>query len=79
MGAAGVTLAGYTLAVKYSSANEVIQIKELKPNEDVIGYIRRIKGGFDQTFYKLVIGASNVFKEGDQAIGMGAEDEATRQ
>jgi ethanolamine ammonia-lyase large subunit len=47
--------------------------------EDVIGYIRRIKGGFDQTFYKQVIGASNVFKEGDQAIGMGAEDEATRQ
>jgi hypothetical protein len=47
--------------------------------ENVIGYIRRIKGGFDQTFYKQVIGASNVFKEGNQAIGVCTEDEATRQ
>jgi hypothetical protein len=43
-------------------------------SEDVFAYNRRIKGGFDQTFYQQVIGASNAFKEGDQAIGVGAED-----
>jgi len=79
MGASGVTLAGYTLTVKHASANDVIQIKELKPDKDVIGYIRRIKGGFDQTSYQQVIAALNAFKKGGHAIGVSAEDEATRQ
>jgi hypothetical protein len=31
--------------VKQASDNEVIHIRELKPNYDIIGYIRKIKGG----------------------------------
>ena len=54
-------------------------ITEVMPGEDVFVYITRIKGKFDQTLYRQVIGASNAFKEGDLTIGVGASDEKTRQ
>jgi ethanolamine ammonia-lyase large subunit len=52
-------------------------IKEIKPGEDVFAYISRVKGSFDQTTYRQVIGAANDFKEGDQTIGVAAADEPT--
>ena len=60
-------------------ALETISIADVKPGEDVFAYITRVKGGFDQTLYQQVIGAANAFKEGDQTIGVGADDETTRQ
>ena len=60
-------------------APEAIGIKDVKPGEDVFAYIARVKGDFDQTFYQQVIGAANAFKEGDQAVGVAAEDETTRK
>jgi len=78
MGLGGVALAGVTVASKAASA-EAIAIKEAKQGEDVFAYVTRVKGGFDQTLYQQVIGASNAFKEGDLTIGVGAADEATRQ
>jgi ethanolamine ammonia-lyase large subunit len=54
-------------------------IGELLPGEDLFAYIRRMKGGFDQTLYRQLIGATNPFKEGDYTVGVGAGDEATRQ
>ncbi|MDY0104988.1 MAG: ethanolamine ammonia-lyase, partial [Lentimicrobium sp.] len=56
-----------------------VTIKDVKPGEDVFGYITRVKGSFDQTLYQQVIGAANAFKEGDAAIGVGADTDATRQ
>lgn len=79
MGATGVALAaGIPLAAKRVHA-EPIQIKDTKKGEDVFAYIKRMKGKFDQTRYRQVIGAANDFKEGDQTIGVGARDEATRE
>jgi ethanolamine ammonia-lyase large subunit len=54
-------------------------IGEVKPGEDVFAYINRVKGGFDQTLYRQVIGAANDFKEGDLTIGVGADNETTRK
>jgi ethanolamine ammonia-lyase large subunit len=68
---AGVALSGVTIASKATSAVEPIAIKEAKRGEDVFAYVTRVKGGFDQTFYQQVIGASNAFKEGDVALGAG--------
>ena len=62
-----------------AAGGEPPSIHEVKQGEDVFAYIDRTKGGFDQTLYRQVIGAANAFKEGDQTIGVGAEDEATRQ
>jgi ethanolamine ammonia-lyase large subunit len=79
MGAGGVTLAGCSLAAKHVSDTEIFTVGNVKEGEDVFAYTSRVKGGFDQTFYQQVIGASNAFKEGDQAIGVGAKDEESRQ
>jgi ethanolamine ammonia-lyase large subunit len=55
-----------------------VTIKEVKPGEDVFGYVNRIKGKFDHTFYQQVIGAANPYKEGDEAIWVAADDDTTR-
>ena len=78
MGAAGTALAGYRVVAQAAAGEGTIAINQIEPGEDVFGYIGRVKGGFDQTLYCQVIGAANDFKEGDQAIGMAAADEATR-
>jgi len=66
--------------VFYLCANSfAITINEVKPGEDVFAYITRVKRGFNQTLYQQVIGASNAFKEGDETIGVAADDESTRQ
>ncbi|MFH0814255.1 MAG: ethanolamine ammonia-lyase subunit EutB, partial [Pseudomonadota bacterium] len=56
-----------------------VTIKDVKPGEDVFQYVQRIKGKFDQTFYQQIIGAANAFKEGDEAIKVAADDEASRE
>jgi ethanolamine ammonia-lyase large subunit len=66
-------------AICLSASCGAVTIAEVKPGEDVFAYITRVHGGFDQTLYQQVIGASNAFKEGDQTIGVGADNEATRQ
>jgi ethanolamine ammonia-lyase large subunit len=78
IGAAGTALAGYRVIAQAAAAGGTIAINQIEPGEDVFGYIGRIKGGFDQTLYRQVIGAANDFKEGDEAIGAAAADEATR-
>ncbi len=55
-----------------------VAIPEVKPGEDVFAYVERIKGTFDQTFYQQVIGASNPYKEGDEALGVAADDDISR-
>ena len=79
VGVTGLALAGVSLAAKKAAAAEPVAIGDLQLGEDVFAYIARVKGGFDQTLYQQVIGAANAFKEGDEAIGVGAKDEATRQ
>jgi ethanolamine ammonia-lyase large subunit len=77
VGTAGAALAGYSLAARAAGAG-TIAIRQVDAGEDIFGYVVRAKGGFDQTLYRQVIGAANDFKEGDQAIGAAAADEATR-
>lgn len=63
----------------FSSISGAITIKGVKPGEDVFKYIQRTKGSFDQVLYQQVIGASNAFKEGDKTIGVGADNNASRE
>ena len=44
----------------------------------MISYVTRIKGQFDQEFYKAVIGSANEYKEGDESLGISADTPATR-
>jgi len=61
-----------------SSICDAVTIKDVKPGEDVFQYVQREKGKFDLTLYQQVIGAANAYKEGDEAIGVAASNEATR-
>ena len=78
-GAAAGTVATYGDAARAALGPGNITVEEVGQGEDVFAYITRVKGSFDQTVYQQVIGAANDFKEGDQAIGVGAVDEATRK
>ncbi|GAU86017.1 ethanolamine ammonia-lyase subunit EutB [Bosea sp. BIWAKO-01] len=76
--ASGALAAGYRSIAQAAPETNALTIEDVKPTEDVFAYIGRIKGNFDQTFYQQLLGAANDFKEGDQAIGVGARDEASR-
>ncbi len=75
---AAATLANYHSIAGAATTAGTFTIDEVRQDEDVFAYIERVKGSFDQTTYQQVIGAANEFKEGDQAIGVGADNEATR-
>jgi ethanolamine ammonia-lyase large subunit len=78
-GAAAGTVATYGDAARAALGPGNITVEEVGQGEDVFAYITRVKGSFDLTVYQQVIGAANDFKEGDQAIGVGAVDETTRK
>ncbi len=77
-GAATAGLTAYRDIARAAADVGTIEIEEVRQGEDLFAYVSRIKGGFDHTVYRQVIGAANEFKEGDQAIGVGAKDAATR-
>jgi ethanolamine ammonia-lyase large subunit len=65
-------------AAPTNEAPAKVSIAEVKPGEDVVAYVTRQRGKFDQDFYKAVIGAANDYKEGDEALGIAADTPATR-
>jgi ethanolamine ammonia-lyase large subunit len=80
MGAASSAIAAaHSTVAKAAWDRSAIAIEEVRPGEDVFAHVSRVKGEFDQSLYQQIIGAANDFKEGDQAIGVGAKDEASRK
>ncbi|HTP63792.1 MAG TPA: ethanolamine ammonia-lyase [Geobacteraceae bacterium] len=63
----------------FTTNSGAITIRDVKSGEDVFKYIQRVKGSFDQVTYQQVIGAANPFKEGDTTIGVGADNNTTRE
>jgi len=53
-------------------------IPEVRPDEELFGYLRRVHGGFEPRLYQQLLGAANAYKEGDEAIGVAAVDEHSR-
>ncbi|MCY1045547.1 ethanolamine ammonia-lyase subunit EutB [Corallococcus sp. bb12-1] len=56
-----------------------VSLPDVLPEEDVLDFVQRQHGAFDARLYQQVLGAANAFKEGDEAIGVAAADEASRQ
>ncbi len=78
----GKLLAGITGALVMTflaSMAGAVTIGSVKPGEDVLQYITRTKGQYDHTFYQQVIGAANAFKEGDEGLGVAADNEMSRE
>jgi ethanolamine ammonia-lyase large subunit len=58
--------------------SEGVLIETPQTGENVFQYVHRIRGKMDQTLYRQIIGAANEFKEGDQTLGLAAQNEASR-
>ena len=56
-----------------------VRVSESREGEDLFAHIERLRGRFDQTFYRQIIGAANPFKEGDRILGVAAADDDSRQ
>ena len=54
------------------------QLKNVLPNEDIFAFMNRTVGKFNRLVYQQIIGAANPFKEGDEILGVAAENEAAR-
>jgi ethanolamine ammonia-lyase large subunit len=72
-------LAGLDGDTPLDTAARGVSISEISPDEDVFGYIRRVRGRFDATLYKQILGAANEHKEGDGTVGVAAADEVSRR
>jgi ethanolamine ammonia-lyase large subunit len=55
-----------------------VSISEIREGEDVFAYVLRIRGEHDPLLYKAILGAANEYKEGDEALGIHALDQTTR-
>lgn len=49
-----------------------------KAEEDIFDYIERQVGKFDRDLYLKILGNANEFKEGDEIVGVAAQDETAR-
>jgi ethanolamine ammonia-lyase large subunit len=56
-----------------------VRLDDIRKGDDIFSYISRKKGGFDQVFYRRIIGAANEFKEGDHIVGVAAADDLSRR
>lgn len=57
---------------------ERVSLPSIGAEEDLLAFVKRSAGRFDETLYKRVLGAANEFKEGDEIIGVAAADERSR-
>lgn len=55
-----------------------VSFADARPGEDLIAYIHRVKGRWDLSLYKQLLGAANEFKEGDEIIGVAAANNDAR-
>ncbi len=56
-----------------------VSIREIRPGEDIFAYIERVRGSYDLSMHKELLGAANDYKEGDEALGIHAVDDTTRR
>jgi ethanolamine ammonia-lyase large subunit len=53
-------------------------LKKPKKAEDIFDYIKRVKGTFETTLYRQILGTSNEHKEGDKTLKVAAVSEQSR-
>ena len=74
-----VGITGLLVMTFLASLAGAVTIGKVKRGEDVLKYISRTQGKFDHTLYQQIIGAANAFKEGDEAIGVAASNDRSRE
>ncbi len=62
-----------------TAENGGVSVAEIESGEDLFAYIRRTRGEMDIDLYRQLIGAANEFKEGDQTLGVAADNDQSRE
>lgn len=63
---------------RMEALSEGVTIEIPVNGEDIFSYIKRIHGTTNSRIYRQIIGAANEFKEGDQTLGIAAQNKASR-
>jgi ethanolamine ammonia-lyase large subunit len=84
VGGAVAAGAGYGFARGAGAASPAaaaarVSIGAVRDGEDVFAWLNRVHGAYDVTKYRQILGAANPYKEGDDAEGVAAADEASRE
>lgn len=74
VGAACLTCSGPLMPL----AQAGVLVEAPREGEDVVAFVVRQRGAWDETLYKQLLGAANEFKEGDSILGVAADDQASR-
>ncbi len=78
--AAGIAGISAVASTPRSTASAMLSLVSDAPqNEDLIVWIQRTQGRWNEHLYRQMLGAANEFKEGDQILGVAAADDATRK
>lgn len=56
-----------------------VHVEPPRAGEDLIAYVHRVRGAWDEGLYQQLLGAANEFKEGDAIVGVAAADETARE
>jgi ethanolamine ammonia-lyase large subunit len=71
--------AGASSSVQAPTTPRKVSIPDARNGEDVFAWLDRVHGGYDVVKYRQVLGAANPYKEGDDAQGLAAADDASRE
>ena len=77
-GSAAIVCANSKLQFAFGQNPDGVSIGEVQPGESVFAYVDRVKGSFDASLVKQILGAANEFKEGDQIVGIAAANGTSR-
>ncbi len=56
----------------------ISELDQAKPSEDLISYVERVRGAWDDDLYRKLLGAANEWKEGDAIVGVAAANQEDR-
>lgn len=57
----------------------ISELDQAKPSEDLISYVERVRGAWDDDLYRKLLGAANEWKEGDAIVGVAAANQEDRE
>lgn len=68
-----------TVSAEQLSTSNAKELPAALADEHLIGYVHRVSGKWDIDLYRRVLGTANEYKEGDEILGIAAQNPAQRE
>ncbi|MGA1607801.1 MAG: ethanolamine ammonia-lyase subunit EutB [Planctomycetota bacterium] len=72
------TTRGAVATAMLTPGGHALRVTSPRSEEDLVGYVLRVRGEWDQELFAQLLGSANAFKEGDEILGLAAESDAAR-